>query len=98
MAYYSAVFPGSLHCQYPDIHMVKKHYGIRTDRYKLIRFYYDVDEWELYDLEEDPREMNNVYNDPEYSSIREELYSRLIKLQIQYKDTTFIAKTQSSSY
>jgi hypothetical protein len=67
--------------------MVKRHYGIRTDRYKLIHFYYDVDEWELYDLEEDPRELNNVYNEPEYSSIREELHARLEELRVEYKDS-----------
>ena len=37
--------------EYPGFHMVKRHYGVRTDRYKLIHFYYDIDEWELYDLE-----------------------------------------------
>jgi hypothetical protein len=36
--------------EYPSVHMVKRHYGVRTDRYKLIHFYYDVDEWEMYDL------------------------------------------------
>ena len=35
----------------PAEHMVKKHYGVRTDRYKLIHFYDDIDAWELYDLE-----------------------------------------------
>ena len=37
--------------------MVKRHYGVRTERYKLMHFYYDIDEWELYDLKEDPSEM-----------------------------------------
>jgi arylsulfatase A-like enzyme len=37
--------------EYPSIHMVKRHYGIKTERYKLIHFYYDIDEWELYDLQ-----------------------------------------------
>jgi len=39
--------------EYPSVHMVKRHYGVRTDRYKLIHFYYDIDEWEMYDLEKD---------------------------------------------
>src|SRR5690606_20007359 len=59
--------------EYPSIHMVKRHYGIRTDRYKLIHFYYDVDEWELYDLEKDPHEMHSVYDDPAYATIQKEL-------------------------
>ena len=50
--------------EYPSWHSVKRHYGVRTDDYKLIHFYNDVDEWELYDLKKDPHEMCNVYNDP----------------------------------
>ena len=37
--------------EYPAVHSVKRHYGISTSRYTLIHFYYDVDEWELYDLQ-----------------------------------------------
>ena len=73
--------------EYPNEHMVKKHYGVRTDRYKLIHFYKDIDEWELYDLKEDPNEMNNIYNDPKNSDLIKELKAELEKLQIQYKDT-----------
>ncbi len=72
--------------EYPAVHMVKKHYGIKTDRYKLIHFYDDIDEWELYDLEEDPLEMNSVYNDPAYSDIKEDLKERLQELRVYYKD------------
>ena len=50
---------------FPSIHMVARHYGIRTERYKLIRFY-EFDEWELYDLERDPEELVNRYGDPEF--------------------------------
>jgi arylsulfatase A-like enzyme len=72
--------------EYPGVHAVKRHYGIRTDRYKLIHFYNDIDEWELYDLEKDPREMNNLYDDPSYSTVLPELKSRLVELQKQYRD------------
>jgi arylsulfatase A-like enzyme len=73
--------------EYPGIHAVKRHYGIRTDRYKLIHFYYDIDEWELYDLEKDPQEMNNVYDDLEYLETRMELHKRLDELRELYKDS-----------
>ncbi len=73
--------------EYPGWHMVKRHYGVRTKRYKLIHFYYDVDVWELYDLEKDPNELNNVYNNPQYSETQERLIIKLADLQEQYKDT-----------
>jgi arylsulfatase A-like enzyme len=62
------------------------HYGIRTDRYKLIHFYDPIDAWELYDLNEDPNEVNNLYNDTEYADLVAELKSELHKLQVKYKD------------
>ena len=49
--------------EYPAEHSVKRHYGVRDDRYKLIHFYNDIDVWELYDLQEDPHEMN-TYGKP----------------------------------
>jgi arylsulfatase A-like enzyme len=73
--------------EYPAVHAVKRHYGVRTDRYKLIHFYFDVDEWELYDLEKDPHEMKSVYNDPAYAQIRGQLHLRLNDLRVRYKDT-----------
>lgn len=73
--------------EYPAEHSVKRHYGIRTDRYKLIHFYNDIDEWELYDLEKDPREMNNVYGNKDYSKVREEMTDLLRETQEQYGDT-----------
>jgi arylsulfatase A-like enzyme len=73
--------------EYPGIHMVKRHYGIRTERYKLIRFYYDVEEWELYDLRVDPKEMRNVYGTPEYEQVQAALHERLAALRIQYQDS-----------
>lgn len=72
--------------EYPGIHGVKRHYGVRSDRYKLIHFYHDIDEWEMYDLEEDPDEMNNVYDDPEYSELRNEMHLVLLGLARQYED------------
>ena len=77
--------------EFPDIHMVKRHYGMRTDRYKLIHFYYDVDEWELYDLEKDPDELKNVFDDPAYRQMQIELKKQLLTLQSEYKDSDSLA-------
>ncbi len=73
--------------EYPAVHMVKRHYGVRTDRYKLIHFYYDVDEWEMYDLEKDPHEMKSIYDDPAYADVRKDLLKRLTELRKQYGDS-----------
>jgi len=73
--------------EYPSVHMVKRHYGVRTDRYKLMHFYYDIDEWEMYDLEKDPSEMNNVYGDPKYDNIKEMMHRRLQEMREQYGDS-----------
>nr|WP_262892125.1 sulfatase [Aegicerativicinus sediminis] len=73
--------------EYPGVHMVKRHYGIANKRYKLMHFYYDIDEWELYDLEKDPQELNNEYYNPEYSEIVGELKTKLKELRLKYKDS-----------
>ena len=73
--------------EYPSVHMVKRHYGVATDRYKLIHFYYDMDEWELYDLEKDPNEMNSVYDDPAYADVQEQMHQRLTELRAEYGDS-----------
>jgi arylsulfatase A-like enzyme len=78
--------------EYPGIHMVKRHYGIKTNRYKLIHFYHDVDEWELYDLEKDSQEMKNVYGTTEYAEVQKDLHARLKLLQEQYKDSPELAR------
>lgn len=73
--------------------MVKRHYGISTDRYKLIHYYYDIDEWELYDIKADPQEMKNVYGDPAYASVKADLYKRLTKLREKFKDSDDLARS-----
>lgn len=73
--------------EYPGSHMVKRHYGIVTTDYKLIHFYDDIDEWELYDRKLDSLEMNNVYNDDAYSEVVKKLTVDLSELRIKYKDS-----------
>ena len=69
------------------MHMVKRHYGIVTKEYKLVHFYYDVDEWELYDRIKDPKELNNVYDDPDYADVVTKLKKELAALRVKYKDS-----------
>ncbi len=73
--------------EYPAVHMVKRHNGIVTEDYKLVHFYYDIDEWELYDRKKDPQELNNVYDDPANKKVQKRLHRRLKKLRKKYKDS-----------
>ncbi len=74
--------------EFPAVHMVKRHYGLRTRRYKLIHFYHDIDAWELYDLERDPHELDNLYGRPGYAKLTARLMGELERLRTQYADTT----------
>ena len=78
------------------VHAVKKHYGIRTERYKLIHFYNDIDDWEMYDLEKDPYEMNNIYNEKSASNLRDSLKNALNDLRVFYKDTVRLETVNKS--
>ncbi len=71
--------------EYPGAHSVKRHYGVRTTRYKLIHFYHDIDAWELYDLGKDPEELRNVYDDPAYAEVVKGLEAELERLRAKYK-------------
>ena len=64
-----------------------RHNGIRTKRYKLIHFY-QFDEWELYDLEKDPDELQNLYGKPQYADLIGELKRDLVDLREHYGDNT----------
>ncbi|WP_287828501.1 sulfatase/phosphatase domain-containing protein, partial [Bacteroides sp.] len=77
--------------EYPAEHAVKRHYGIRTERYKLIHFYNDIDVWELYDLQEDPSEMHNIYGTKGTEELATQLKQELVNLQKQYKDTAALS-------
>ena len=65
-------------------HHVPAHEGVRTDRYKLIRFY-DTDEWELFDLKKDPQEMVSVYSDADYAPVVRMMKAELASLKAEYK-------------
>lgn len=70
---------------YPMHHRVQPHYGIRTERYKLI-YFHKLDQWELFDLHNDPRELNNTYADPANAALVRQLKDQLGKLKKDLKD------------
>ena len=72
--------------EFPGEHSVLKHFGIRTSRYKLIRFYDHKNFWELYDLQKDPAEMKNLYGQKKYAVITLDLKKQLKQLCIENKD------------
>jgi arylsulfatase A-like enzyme len=68
-------------------HNVAKQYGIRTRTHKLIRFKdVGMDHWEMYDLQIDPSEMRNIYDDPAYEDVRQDLHLKLKGLRAKYED------------
>jgi arylsulfatase A-like enzyme len=73
--------------EYPEYEHVAPHRGIRTERYKLIHYYLDPEEFELYDLQNDPGERNNLYSNPQYAPLVRQLRSRLEELRKETGDT-----------
>ena len=69
--------------EYPGWHAVRRQYGVRTKRYKLIH-YYEAGEWELFDLKKDPEELRSVASDKSYAGIRKDLEVKLAALRKQY--------------
>ncbi|NBC67324.1 MAG: sulfatase-like hydrolase/transferase [Bacteroidetes bacterium] len=72
----------------PRVHQVAQHYGVRTDWYTLVH-YPNHGEWELFDLETDPEQIQSVYDNPEYADIQQALKNRINELQDQYEDDTW---------
>ncbi|MDH5382702.1 MAG: sulfatase [Cyclobacteriaceae bacterium] len=73
-------------------HNVKKHYGVRNERYKLVHYYNDIDQWELFDLKNDPNEMVNLYDHPEYIDMVDNMKNELLKLQKEYHEPDSIVQ------
>jgi arylsulfatase A-like enzyme len=69
--------------EHPDWHMVQRQYGVRTKRHKLIH-YYELGEWELFDLARDPHELNSVYDEAEYAPVVAALKRRLAELRREF--------------
>jgi N-acetylglucosamine-6-sulfatase len=76
-------------------HWNPAHFGIRTEKYKLM-FYYGCDKegknqtppgWELYDMVADPHEMNNLYKKPEMAETIKQLKTELLALRKEFNET-----------
>lgn len=70
--------------EYPGWHMVQRHEGVYDGRYKLMNFY-DIGEWELYDMKSDPKEMKNLYSNVEYAKVAKRLHGELDQLRDRYE-------------
>jgi arylsulfatase A-like enzyme len=84
--------------EYPAVHMVKRHYAIVNQDYKLIHFYHDIDEWELIDRKNDPLELKNVYHDPAYAEVVLKLKKELKELRNKYGDSEEISERIKNRY
>ena len=78
--------------EYPSVHMIPRHYGIRTERYKLIHFYQFGNEWEMYDLKEDPDELTNIYGKADKKSLQKDLKEQLVAIRKFYDDNTDVSE------
>lgn len=74
--------------EFPAVHMVRKQRGIRTERYKLIHYFEEPQEFELYDLQSDPDELDNLYGKPQYAELTAKLKARMEELRDETNDTT----------
>jgi len=77
--------------EFPSVHMVSRHYGVRTERYKLM-YFYQLDEWEFYDLQEDPDELTNQYANQQYAAEIANLKERLAELRQKYDDDSDVSE------
>lgn len=74
--------------EWPAVHNVRPHYGVASEDFKLVKFYGDVDYWELFDLGKDPEEMKSVYDDPAYAAARQQMRAELDRFQKELGDTS----------
>jgi len=84
--------------EYPAEHMVNRHYALVSEDYKLIHFYYGLDYWELYDRKKDPHEMNNVYGDPAYAEVQEELHRQMEQIREKYGDSDELSRQYINTF
>jgi arylsulfatase A-like enzyme len=70
---------------YPQHHRVQPHYGVRTQRHKLI-YFNKIDQWELFDLRTDPHELKNLYADPAHAGTVKALKAEMYRLKKELQD------------
>ncbi len=72
--------------EYKADHTVLQHLGIRGDRYKLI-YFYTANEWEFYDLQQDPQEQHNLIGSAVHQSLITKMKKDLVQVRKDYQDT-----------
>jgi arylsulfatase A-like enzyme len=77
----------------PGHHNVRAHYGVRTETHKLI-YFWKKNQWECYNLEKDPFELNNIYNNPDYAKVVDRLKGQLYRLKKEVDDDDRFALKQ----
>jgi arylsulfatase A-like enzyme len=83
--------------EYPGWENVKPNRGIRTERYKLIHYYLEPQEFELYDLANDPGERENLYGKPQHAALQQDLRDRMEKLRKEIPERRLPAQASSAS-
>jgi hypothetical protein len=77
----------------PGDHNTRAHYGVRTATHKLI-YFWKKDQWELFDLVNDPHELHNLYGVPGHESVTAALKTELLRLKKSLKDDDQFANDQ----
>ncbi|MGI9241091.1 MAG: sulfatase/phosphatase domain-containing protein, partial [Verrucomicrobiales bacterium] len=78
--------------EYPSVHQVPRHFGIRTETHKLMKFYQFGEEWEMYDLEADPDELTNLYGKAGTEDVTAKLKKQLEDLREYYDDDSDVSE------
>ncbi len=73
--------------EFPGVHSVRKNRGVRTERWKFVHFFEEPQEFELYDLQADPRETKNLYGDPQHENVVERMRAELARLRRETQDS-----------
>jgi len=76
--------------EYPAVHMVRKHRGVRTKRWKYIHYFEEPQEFELYDIQNDPGEMDNLFTNPAYRDVVTQLRERMVELRRELDDPDLV--------
>jgi arylsulfatase A-like enzyme len=77
----------------PGDHNTRAHYGLRTRTHKLI-YFWKKDQWELFDLVNDPYELHNLYGEPGQDALTATLKQELTRLKRELRDDDQLADQQ----